>query len=39
MVCLIPFQTEFCGWGVEAAESINEGDFVIEYIGEGSFFV
>ncbi|XP_057459380.1 histone-lysine N-methyltransferase ASHR3 isoform X2 [Actinidia eriantha] len=27
-------KTEFCGWGVEAAESINEGDFVIEYIGE-----
>ncbi|THG20059.1 hypothetical protein TEA_025488 [Camellia sinensis var. sinensis] len=27
-------KTEFCGWGVEAAESINKGDFVIEYIGE-----
>ncbi|KAL6973785.1 hypothetical protein U1Q18_027969 [Sarracenia purpurea var. burkii] len=30
-------KTEFCGWGVEAAESINKGEFVIEYIGEGSF--
>ncbi|XVE63475.1 hypothetical protein DITRI_Ditri07aG0023500 [Diplodiscus trichospermus] len=27
-------KTEFCGWGVEAAEPINKGDFVIEYIGE-----
>lgn len=27
-------KTEFCGWGVEAAESIRKGDFVIEYIGE-----
>ncbi|XP_059635802.1 histone-lysine N-methyltransferase ASHR3 [Cornus florida] len=27
-------KTEFCGWGVEAAESIKKGDFVIEYIGE-----
>ncbi|KAK3006144.1 hypothetical protein RJ639_016222 [Escallonia herrerae] len=27
-------KTELCGWGVEAAESINKGDFVIEYIGE-----
>ncbi|KAK9213535.1 hypothetical protein WN943_002923 [Citrus x changshan-huyou] len=26
--------TEFCGWGVEAAEPINKGEFVIEYIGE-----
>lgn len=32
-----PFQTEFCGWGVEAAEPINKGEFIIEYIGEGSF--
>lgn len=29
------FQTENCGWGVKAAESINKGDFVIEYVGEG----
>ncbi|KAH9806245.1 Histone-lysine N-methyltransferase ASHR3 [Citrus sinensis] len=29
-----PFQTEFCGWGVEAAEPINKGEFIIEYIGE-----
>ncbi|KAK3437813.1 hypothetical protein EUGRSUZ_C01233 [Eucalyptus grandis] len=27
-------KTEFCGWGVEAAESINKGEFIIEYIGE-----
>ncbi|XP_058113962.1 histone-lysine N-methyltransferase ASHR3-like isoform X2 [Magnolia sinica] len=27
-------KTQFCGWGVEAAESIKKGDFVIEYIGE-----
>ncbi|XP_043711311.1 histone-lysine N-methyltransferase ASHR3 [Telopea speciosissima] len=27
-------KTQFCGWGVEAAEPINKGDFVIEYIGE-----
>ncbi|KAM3263825.1 hypothetical protein P3L10_000819 [Capsicum annuum] len=26
--------TELCGWGVVAAESINKGDFIIEYIGE-----
>ncbi|GER39502.1 histone-lysine N-methyltransferase ASHR3 [Striga asiatica] len=28
------YQTEKCGWGVVAAESISEGDFVIEYVGE-----
>ncbi|KAJ6731679.1 SET DOMAIN PROTEINS [Salix purpurea] len=27
-------KTEFCGWGVEAAEPLNKGDFIIEYIGE-----
>ncbi|XP_026402221.1 histone-lysine N-methyltransferase ASHR3-like [Papaver somniferum] len=27
-------RTQFCGWGVEAAESLKRGDFVIEYIGE-----
>lgn len=27
-------KTQLCGWGVEAAEKINKGDFVIEYIGE-----
>ncbi|KAL5547602.1 hypothetical protein UlMin_002833 [Ulmus minor] len=27
-------KTEFCGWGVEAAESIKKGEFIIEYIGE-----
>lgn len=27
-------KTELCGWGVVAAESINKGDFIIEYIGE-----
>ncbi|XP_050215222.1 histone-lysine N-methyltransferase ASHR3 isoform X2 [Mercurialis annua] len=27
-------KTEYCGWGVEAAELINKGEFVIEYIGE-----
>ena len=32
-----PSQTAHCGWGAEAAESIKKGDFIIEYIGEGSF--
>ncbi|MCL7033204.1 hypothetical protein MKW94_004180 [Papaver nudicaule] len=27
-------RTQFCGWGVEAAEPLKRGDFVIEYIGE-----
>ncbi|KAL9224144.1 hypothetical protein vseg_000210 [Gypsophila vaccaria] len=27
-------KTGLCGWGVVAAESINKGDFVIEYVGE-----
>ncbi|XP_062078486.1 histone-lysine N-methyltransferase ASHR3 [Humulus lupulus] len=27
-------KTEHCGWGVEAAESINKDEFVVEYIGE-----
>ncbi|KAF9615804.1 hypothetical protein IFM89_026475 [Coptis chinensis] len=27
-------KTEYCGWGVEAAEPIKEGDFVTEYVGE-----
>ncbi|KAK9084519.1 hypothetical protein Syun_031535 [Stephania yunnanensis] len=27
-------KTECCGWGVEAAESIKKGDFIIEYLGE-----
>ncbi|KAK1399882.1 Histone-lysine N-methyltransferase ASHR3 [Heracleum sosnowskyi] len=27
-------KTEVCGWGIEAAESINKGDFIIEYVGE-----
>nr|CAD1825032.1 unnamed protein product [Ananas comosus var. bracteatus] len=27
-------KTENCGWGVVALESIDKGDFVIEYIGE-----
>ncbi|XP_057717819.1 histone-lysine N-methyltransferase ASHR3 [Arachis stenosperma] len=27
-------KTEHCGWGVEAAETINKGEFIIEYIGE-----
>ncbi|KAG2668127.1 hypothetical protein I3760_15G145500 [Carya illinoinensis] len=27
-------KTEFCGWGVVAAEKFNKGDFIIEYIGE-----
>ncbi|KAK6783634.1 hypothetical protein RDI58_017088 [Solanum bulbocastanum] len=27
-------KTELCGWGVVASESINKGDFIIEYIGE-----
>ncbi|GAB2267484.1 hypothetical protein Dimus_002467 [Dionaea muscipula] len=27
-------KTKHCGWGAEAAESINKGDFIIEYVGE-----
>ncbi|XP_058723009.1 histone-lysine N-methyltransferase ASHR3 isoform X2 [Vicia villosa] len=27
-------KTEFCGWGAEAAETIEKGGFIIEYIGE-----
>ncbi|XP_010268461.1 PREDICTED: histone-lysine N-methyltransferase ASHR3 isoform X2 [Nelumbo nucifera] len=27
-------KTQYCGWGVVAAEFIKKGDFVIEYIGE-----
>ncbi|KAI3946688.1 hypothetical protein MKW98_003251 [Papaver atlanticum] len=27
-------RTQFCGWGVEAAEPLKRGNFVIEYIGE-----
>ncbi|XP_063950054.1 histone-lysine N-methyltransferase ASHR3 [Daucus carota subsp. sativus] len=27
-------KTELCGWGVEAGEAINKGDFIIEYVGE-----
>ncbi|CAO2841592.1 unnamed protein product [Amaranthus hypochondriacus] len=27
-------KTELCGWGVEAAEPINKGEFIIEYVGE-----
>ncbi|KAE9462520.1 hypothetical protein C3L33_05569, partial [Rhododendron williamsianum] len=32
------FADGILGWGVEAGECINQGDFVIEYIGEGTFF-
>lgn len=34
LFCVV-LQTELCGWGVVASESINKGDFIIEYIGEG----
>ncbi|KAK8473222.1 hypothetical protein PHAVU_001G083533 [Phaseolus vulgaris] len=27
-------KTEHCGWGVEAAETIDKGGFIVEYIGE-----
>ncbi|KAG5033562.1 hypothetical protein JHK85_017544 [Glycine max] len=27
-------KTELCGWGVEAADTIDKGGFIIEYIGE-----
>ncbi|KAL0798260.1 hypothetical protein Bca101_053434 [Brassica carinata] len=27
-------KTKLCGWGVEAGESINKEDFIVEYIGE-----
>ncbi|KAK4479452.1 hypothetical protein RD792_014966 [Penstemon davidsonii] len=30
----VDYQTELCGWGVVAAESICKGDFIIEYVGE-----
>ncbi|XP_024960491.1 histone-lysine N-methyltransferase ASHR3 isoform X1 [Cynara cardunculus var. scolymus] len=26
--------TDSCGWGVEAAEAIKKGEFIIEYVGE-----
>ena len=29
-----PFPTEGKGWGVAAGESIKQGDFIIQYIGE-----
>ncbi|GJY91697.1 histone-lysine N-methyltransferase ASHR3 [Tanacetum coccineum] len=32
-------KTQDRGWGVEAAEFINEGDFIIEYVGEGDFII
>lgn len=32
---LLFLQTKLCGWGVEAGESINKEDFIVEYIGEG----
>ncbi|KAK1399886.1 hypothetical protein POM88_009749 [Heracleum sosnowskyi] len=32
-------QTELCGWGVEAAEPMNKGDFIIEYVGEGHMLI
>ncbi|KAK6156665.1 hypothetical protein DH2020_010913 [Rehmannia glutinosa] len=28
------YQTEHCGWGVVAGESISKGDFIVEYVGE-----
>jgi len=31
---LVPFLTEFKGWGLKAAEKIDKGQFVIEYVGE-----
>ncbi|KAF1892425.1 hypothetical protein Lal_00010890 [Lupinus albus] len=30
-------KTELCGWGVEAAETVDKGGFIIEYIGEEMF--
>ncbi|CAJ2637434.1 unnamed protein product [Trifolium pratense] len=27
-------KTLFCGWGVEASETIGKGEFIIEYVGE-----
>lgn len=33
------FQTEKCGMGVVTDEDINQGDFVIEYVGEGEAFM
>lgn len=35
----VAYQTALCGWGVVAAESISQGDFIIEYIGEGKYLL
>ncbi|KAL4345024.1 hypothetical protein AHAS_Ahas11G0237000 [Arachis hypogaea] len=35
VILMILYQTEHCGWGVEAAETIYKDEFIIEYIGEG----
>lgn len=31
---MVPFYTGNRGWGLRAASDINEGDFVVEYVGE-----
>lgn len=37
MSCKLKFvlQTKNCGLGIVADEDINQGEFVIEYVGEG----
>ena len=32
-------QTEKCGLGIVADEDIKQGEFVIEYVGEGVLFL
>lgn len=38
-MALCPFQTEKCGSGVVADEDVNQGEFVIEYVGEGAILL
>lgn len=33
---LFPLQSEGCGWGAVALEPLEKGDFIIEYVGEGT---
>ena len=36
--CCFALQTEKCGSGIVADEDIKQGEFVIEYVGEGDLF-
>ena len=35
---LFPLQSEGCGWGAVALEPLEKGDFIVEYVGEGTNF-